>query len=910
MVTYLLKKNGVLSRLGLVLVGLCLSSVLYAGHVPTPGNPPPPPPSGSPPDAPCPGSGSGGGGNAGPGSGSGTAGKPIQLFNGAERFSRTDLTVNGVFPIRIIRRYNSQTTYDSPLGFGWAFAHDKQLYEFANGNVVIRSGCGRRDKLAFDAGTGIYTSQAGGMHGVLSKQSDGSFIFRYLSGEQDFYDPQGRLVAIEDTRGNRHEFIYDPAGKLPLIGASPYGVDPGKPITVASNYRLTRIEERTADGVLSGRAVDFAYDATTGRLLSVTADDGRVVSYVHDQIPGGLTLGNLKTVNGLDGWVSTYLYNGVNGGDIHNITSIQKGSTTPYVNQYDAQDRVVKQTHGVDTLSITYDTDFQKTTATHTITDAAGQTLSTLVTQYEFDPEGYVTRASDNVGTIKSYFYGPQPAKWRTRDEVSQLQADGITITLLRGRDYTYTASGNKKTEVVTLASGETITKSWTYDHDWIKSEQTVSSLDPAKIFRTEYTFYYDANGYPTNIKEKKARKDDGTFQNTTYAYDSNGRLQTTTLPDGHVITHVYTGAYLTNVYHVNSAGGVSPFLRVEYGYDTQGHRNRITDAAGNMTAMIYDDRGRITQITNALNEETHYTYTDNKLTQIEVGRTAAGAGQITRLTYTAEGWLKTAQRQDDSGNWLTLLAYTYDSRGKPLNLTEAANDAGGSTRTSLFNYDALGRLLKVTDAAGNVTRYTYDALGNRTSVIDPRLNETRYTYDALSRLTQITQLGVTPHPVTTFTYDAVGNLTAVTDAKKQTTHYGYDSLSNNTAVIQPMGQSVRYGYDGRNRLAYRINARGQKTGYAYDGWGPVKAVRYYANATTTTADRTVSYTYHNTGVLNTSTGSAAPGLFYFTSLDKLSRVSTRYMMGVGNNIWRYFIYTYDRYGNRNQESLYQSIFQ
>ena len=82
------------------------------------------------------------------------------------------------------------------------------------------------------------------------------------------------------------------------------------------------------------------------------------------------------------------------------------------------------------------------------------------------------------------------------------------------------------------------------------------------------------------------------------------------------------------------------------------------------------------------------------------------------------------------------------------MSLTEAANDASGSTRTSLFDHDALGRLTKVTDPAGNETSYTYDALGNRTMVTDPKGNITRYNYDALSRLMQITQQGITPNLV------------------------------------------------------------------------------------------------------------------------------------------------------------------
>lgn len=36
---------------------------------------------------------------------------------------------------------------------------------------------------------------------------------------------------------------------------------------------------------------------------------------------------------------------------------------------------------------------------------------------------------------------------------------------------------------------------------------------------------------------------------------------------------------------------------------------NGIKDANGNTTNLIYDDRRRVTQLTNVLGEETHYTY-------------------------------------------------------------------------------------------------------------------------------------------------------------------------------------------------------------------------------------------------------------------------------------------------------------
>ncbi len=834
-----------------------------------------------------------------------TSKNPIYYFSGRETHVVTDIEVKGLIPIVLKRKYDSRATYDSPLGYGWAFDYDRRLYEYSDGSIIMRTGCGRRTKFVKSAGAWI--TPASKIHGQLTELGASRYVFRYQNGEQNFFDAAGRLEAIQDPQGNRLEFQYDDRGRLPLTGTSPYAVDPTRPMVVARTERLIRIEVRGADNILTGQSLVFSYNETTGRLQTVTANDGRVITYEHDiyDVATGSTTGNLVKVTGLEGVVSTYQYTDPN--DSHNLTYFQEGlSNVAVQTQYDNRDRAISQTRGRERITITHNNDLTVDVVTVMDVDDAGQEV-TYSESYLFYPDSYISKYTDSAGYQYLYFYAGDLVRRK------EMYRPGAVVFPGTGRPvngekpiytwaYQYNASGNRTQETVYENDNDVVTRTWTYDNDWVASEQTISSSAPTEIFRTEYTFYKDANGYPTNIKEKKKRKADGAFQNTTYTYDANGRLETTTLPDSHVITNVYTGAFLTKVYHDDGAGGESPYLKVEYDYDAQGNRNWIKDANGNITTMVYDARGRIIQITNALNEETHYTYTDDKLTQIEVGRTATdGPGQFTQLTYTTEGWLESIARQKDDGStWLTLLAYTYDKRGKPLSLTEPANILNGSPRTTLFEHDTLGHLTQVTDPAGNVMQYTYDPLGNRRSVIDPNNNRTWYTYDILNRLTQIIQTGITPNPVTKFTYDAVGNLTSVTDAKNQTTTYEYDALSNNTAVVQPLNQRVEYYYDDRNRLDYMINARGQKIDYEYEPWGPVKVVRYYEDESTPTIDRTVSYTFNNNGFLTAAYDSAVQGYILYNIIpDALNRVSMVYQFGFAGGT-QYQINAYDRYGNRN----------
>src|SRR5262249_50201804 len=155
----------------------------------------------------------------------------------------------------------------------------------------------------------------------------------------DVYDNQGRLISVKDARGNRHDYTYDARGKLPLIGTAKSSVDPTQPITVAYVYRVTRIDERSPNGT-GTHSLTFQYNDATGRITSVTANDGRTVSYQHEVV-GSATSGNLVQVTMLDGQVATYDYADPN--DAHNLTSITEAAgRTPIVNTYDAQDRVTQ----------------------------------------------------------------------------------------------------------------------------------------------------------------------------------------------------------------------------------------------------------------------------------------------------------------------------------------------------------------------------------------------------------------------------------------------------------------------------------------------------------------------------------------------------------------------------------------
>jgi RHS repeat-associated protein len=875
------------SALGALLMLLFAGAALahdFGGNT-APGTPEPDP---KKPDCPCngPDENGGGPGNPTPPPPS-TTEKPISLYDGAKELNVTDLVVNGVFPIKIRRRYDSRSTYDSPLGYGWAFLHDRRLYEYPDNSVVVRYGSGTRDRYVYSGGG--YVTPVGKMLAQLTEETDGSFRLKYLNGMVDAYDAQGRLTAVTDARGNRLEYTYDTRGKLPLVGSSKQAISTTQPMTVASNYRLTRIDARAANGTLTGRYVTFAYDETTGRLTSASADDGRTVTYEHD-VTLGLTQGNLTQVNGLEGIVATYGY--ADPLDSHNLTSIVSAvGRTPIVNTFDDQDRVIRQEEGTRRMDIVYNVAYTRTTVTRTIKDQNGLNPYTAASVYEFDTTGRVTKNTDALGHERRYTYNA--AKHLSRQEL--WQKEGVTLSLLQAMDWTYDANGNKLTETVVLDSGETITRSWSYQQNWVASEQVVSSALPGKVFRTEYTFHYGGDGKPTNVASEKRRKDDGSFQTTSYTYDSRNRLLTTTLPDGIQRVNEYTGDYVTRTYFV-VGGSEIPQMQRAFEYDGEGNLIKEWDARNNLTQYGYDDKGRRTSSTNALGEQVINSYSQERLSQFEAGRTVAeGEGQVVRLMYDAMDRVIGIERKNDAGAWVMYQAFQLDSEGQRLSSTDAEN------RTTIINYDSLGRVSNTTDPAGKTTSFAYDAAGNRVTIIDALGRQTKYEYDDMNRVTAMVELGVSPNPRTEYGYDAAGNLVTVKDPENHTTTYALDALSRNTRVTQPMGQYVQYVYDTRDRVDFIINARGNKIDYDYESWGPVSSEREYPTTSAPTADRTIIYSRDNDGhVLSVADTDIAASPAYSMTYDPLGRPYdevVRYIPGGDRTLKR----RYDRYGNRKE---------
>ena len=159
----------------------------------------------------------------------------------------------------------------------------------------------------------------------------------------------------------------------------------------------------------------------------------------------------------------------------------------------------------------------------------------------------------------------------------------------------------------------------------------------------------------------------------TTYAYDSQDNLLSTTDALGHTSGYTYnaTRQVLTS-----------------------------TDARNNTTTNVYDPKGNLLTTTDALNHTTSYTYDTrgNVLTQTV---TVDGTPQVTGYEYDSYGRLK--KETDTTGH---ATSYTYDTNGNRLTQTTTrtlyscttsappvCSASGSETLTTTYAYDFNGRL-------------------------------------------------------------------------------------------------------------------------------------------------------------------------------------------------------------------------
>ena len=568
-------------------------------------------------------------------------------------------------------------------------------------------------------------------------------------------DAQGRITRITDPLGNSLAYVYDTSGDLASA------TDRESHTTTFGYLDDPAHHLETIEDPLGRTPIRNEYDPT-GRLIAHVDAFGHRIEYQHDLV------GRQEIVRDRTGAQRVLEYD-------------ERGNV---LRETDPQGRVVVRS---------FDARNNRLTETEPY-DPASPPNPAPATSYSYDPQDNLLSTRDALGHATSYTYNATRQVLTTKDARSQTTTNA------------YDAKGNLLTTSDALGN----TTGYAYDLRGNVLTQTSTVGGVAQITRYEYDTY-----------GRLAKETDATGHATSYSYDSSGnRLTQTTTRTAYTCS--------SSAPPVCSSSGTETLV-TRHTYDANGRLETTTDPDGSVTRTVYDALGRQVESRDKLDRSTTYeydemgrlvrtTYADGTLDEHDYdaeGRrtsTKDRGGRTTLYDYDALGRLKRTTYAD-----ATFSESTYDAAGRLI----ASKDARG--KTTAYEYDSAGRRTAVVDPLQQRTSFTYDANGNQETVTDARGQTTRYEYDALNRRTKAifpSADGVAAATSTTTGYDELGRRTSETDPAGRTTRFEYDTLGRLTAVVDALNQHTVYSYDELGNRLSQTDANGHTTWFLYDRLG------------------------------------------------------------------------------------------
>ncbi|MFL6054039.1 MAG: DNRLRE domain-containing protein, partial [Actinoallomurus sp.] len=735
--------------------------------------------------------------------------------------------------------YNSQDSSDSSMGFGWSLQAStimrlgSPLDFHPNPNpttVTLTDGDGTSHTFTWDAaangGAGEWKHPAG-VHLYLQRlvecgsqtETARAWSMTRPDRTQFFFDCDGYLSSIVDKNGNESDFTWSErkSNNKPTKFLA-YITDPSGRQTLTFDYYA--------------KGDDYSYyDDNWAKQSGTNLTNPKIIDHV-------------KSITDVAGRKLTFVYHGQ--GLLAELTD-GAGSSQPkvFLFRYDMQQgnknvKLVQVTdpRGHNTALQYYlpqtGDDPQFHWHTKNITDRLGGSTDFAYT----DPDGtsgsqiqtVATDAATHSSTYLMDGYGRPQQMTNAKQQVTKLHFD---------------ADNNADR----LEENNGAATTWTYD-PVTGYPLTMKDAEANKngTAGTTYTYQTGMNGHIADLTDKVSPEG----RHFQFGYDTEGNLTSVTDPNGTATATAgdYTSTYTYDTYgQLQTAVDANGHTTYYKSYEKNGFPQTITDAAGKSTDYVYDDRGEVTDLTDALRKTTTQAYdvfgrplqkqvpkdqdhnvfittpapeydaNDNVVTE------TSPVGGVTTSTYDeADERISTSTPPDTSTGTAPTTRYTYDKVGNLLTQTDpkgVATTSDPNDFVTSYAYDEIYQLATATDAAGHVFTYTYDNVGNVSTVVDPRKNATSdpsdfsamYTYDLNHhRLTETDAGGYTTSAdrdkdgQVVATTDEAGNKTLYTlDAKGQvveqkvprddnggivytTTQYVFDQVGNQTKVISPRG--------------------------------------------------------------------------------------------------------------------------
>lgn len=600
------------------------------------------------------------------------------------------------------------------------------------------------------------------------------------------YDPYNRLITQTDALGNTSSYTYDYRNNK--IGET----DPNGNTTTYVYDILNRMLQKT-DAV--GNVTNYTYDAA-GNRLSETNALGEQTTYQYDAMnrlvaknnPGGEKVS--YTLDSLGRVTDTVLPNNTTVhqeyDSIGRTTFVSDGSIS-VANEYDLNDRVIKQTRGQNDVTIfDYDssgnlikrTDANGNNAQYTY-DSTGRPLQLIdpngqTSEREYDAAGRLigitdpignktTLVRDSTGLLLEVLF-PDNSKLAyaydaANRRIKRIYRDGSIA------QWNYDSAGNVVTK--TDRSGQQLQYTYNALNKKVKERWLASGK--------ESNFGYDALGRLTNLSNDTSNSS-FVYSNTGhliqvtqdgvtigYTYDLENSISEIVYPDGLTVQERRnTEGFIERVelledgiqinYTRNDAGKItgvsySTGLEILYGRDDNGNVKSVRHDVSGTDVYAYNishDAVGIKKsrenLLNAINSESYVHDNNFYLTERRVGQlfgdTMPSPTETETFTYDTNGNIINYQ----SGGADQARTYSVGNELVSVGAIGISHDAVGNLTDDGLNsylFDEYGLLLKVSRKTDGqvLMECEYDALHRRTKKIThfPVYSETIYIYAALS---------------------------------------------------------------------------------------------------------------------------------------------------------------------------------
>lgn len=553
-----------------------------------------------------------------------------------------------------------------------------------------------------------------------------TFVTTTKTTEYTIDSANGNILSILDPLGNSESFTYDIYGNVATYtdkngNVTTYGYDAGGNYKTSESITVTK-----PDGATEAITKQYLYDEY-GHVTQYTTPEGHIYTYQND------TRGNLRRANNSDWTYRDYTYDK----EDHRISETDElGNVTTYEYDKDIEASLIK----VEQLS-----------------DSGN-----IITQYEYDWVGNLTKEIDPLGREITYSYN-------YANNIIEKQEPYLTTSYSYNSNNQIVQENNTAGEktAYTYDSRRNLleTKNYTTETEYISNFNEYDGFD--RVVKTT-----DGNGGETifeyDLLDRVLKTVDALNYETIYSYDNNGNL----------------------------VGQINPRAVLDVS---------LKNSLGHSISYEYDELNRLIKETNTNDKETIYYYDGNSsLVKLIDRQNNDGTNNSHELEYVYDNRNRKIQEKDAYGK---IVSFTYDDANNLLSRTDEMN------RTSQYNYGDFNRLISEADPAGNVTSYNYDKNGNKTSVTYPENQQTTYLYDNANRLIQVKD---DLNNTRVYSYDAVGNRIAETDKRNYTTTFDYDKLGRLLTEVNPQGVTTTYSYDNNsNRLIEDV--AGKIKSYAYD---------------------------------------------------------------------------------------------